>query len=71
MGSAAAIFVLPLAVAFAESVIERVALFTVRMVVPYGIPLPVIVSPGTSAVIGLTAVTELDPLVSVPLNTIA
>ena len=57
-----------MAVAFAESVMA-VELLTVRMVVPDGMSVPVILWPATSPVVLLIPVTDADPLVSVPVKT--
>ena len=57
------------AVAAAESVIVPVPM--AAMVVPEGIPAPVICCPTAMPVVVETAVTLVLPLVSVPLNAIA
>ena len=59
----------PVAVAFAESVMVLFAVLTDRIVVPAGMPVPVMLSPGTRPSELLTPVTVADPLVSVPVKT--
>ena len=60
----------PLTVAFAESVMVLVELLTDRIVVPAGMPVPVMLSPGGQpASVLLMPVTDADPLVSVPVKT--
>ena len=60
---------MPLAVAFAESVMA-VALLTVRIVAPDGMPVPVTYSPATRPVVLVMPVTDGDPLVSLPVKVV-
>ena len=57
----------PLAVASAESVMA-VELLTDRIIVPDGMPVPLMFCPATSPVVLLMPVTDADPLVSVPVK---
>src|SRR5271157_4516534 len=59
----------PLTVAFAESVMVCVELDTLEIVVPAGMPVPVMLSPAASPDMLLIPVTYADPLDSVPVKT--